>query len=352
MPRRRAGRATRLRRWCFTLNVSDDYERRGFETRLEAPTVVRYAIFQEEKAPSTGQRHFQGYVQLLKAFTLGQLKRFLNEPTIHLEPQLAPKAIAAIDYCRAEHKRIPGTEVFEYGTPARQAQGLQGAVEAAREGQGIRSIANEFSIEFVKHPQGLTKLAAMNTPARDWEMKIFICYGETGTGKSSWSFWKAKNEFGGDFYVIKEPCGGRWWWPNYNGEEVAIFDDFSCSRLKRLDLMTLMDRYEMKIEFKGGMTQFRSKVLIITTNEDPKDWYIGLSDEKKAPLGRRIKDFAKILHFTAPPDWSDPEDPKFFFEEVEWEGFTGFRAPARADGDASGDQMNQDQHGGLGDEFF
>ena len=40
-----------------------------------------------------------------------------------------------------------------------------------------------------------------------------------------------------------------------------------------MTFLRICDRYPLRVEYKGGMTQFVSKTLIITSNREPRDWY-------------------------------------------------------------------------------
>ena len=62
-------------------------------------------------------------------------------------------------------------------------------------------------------------------------------------------------------------------------------------------MLTFLDRHEMHLENKGGNLKFNSHNIIITTNIDPRDWYPHVLVETKAPLARRIKEFAQIWDF-------------------------------------------------------
>ncbi|AVX29426.1 truncated replication initiator protein [Coconut foliar decay alphasatellite 3] len=53
--------AMRSRRWCFTLNYCSVEDRDSFLCRIKEEDID-YAIVGDEEAPSTGQKHLQGYL--------------------------------------------------------------------------------------------------------------------------------------------------------------------------------------------------------------------------------------------------------------------------------------------------
>nr|AZL93964.1 assistant replication initiation protein [Banana bunchy top virus] len=61
-------------KWCFTLNYSSAAEREDFLSRLKEEDV-HYAVVGDEVAPSSGQKHLQGYLSLKKGIRLGGLKK-------------------------------------------------------------------------------------------------------------------------------------------------------------------------------------------------------------------------------------------------------------------------------------
>ena len=65
-----------------------------------------------------------------------------------------------------------------------------------------------------------------------------------------------------------------------------IIDEF-YGWLRYSFLLTLLDRYPIRIEYKGGSAEFVSRRVIITSNKAPQDWY----DQDKfpfPPIERRI----------------------------------------------------------------
>jgi len=56
-----------------------------------SPTIdvkdVKYYIYQLEKCPTTGNMHFQGYIELTKVMRFTALKKIFNDNTLHIEPR-------------------------------------------------------------------------------------------------------------------------------------------------------------------------------------------------------------------------------------------------------------------------
>jgi len=98
---------------------------------------------------------------------------------------------------------------------------------------------------------------------RDHEMKVIVCQGPTGTGKSRWvketfpnAYWKQRSQ----------------WWCGYEGQDVIVLDEF-YGWLQYDLLLRLCDRYPLFLETKGGQVNCLANTIVITTNATPESWY-------------------------------------------------------------------------------
>ncbi len=281
-------RRLRGRNWCFTLNNYTVAERARFETLAGLPEV-RYMVFQEEVA-GTGTPHLQGYVEFVKAFRLNGVKAFFTAPRLHLERRRGTAGQAS-DYCQKAASRKPGTEVFESGTI--QRGGFTEVVLAVKDGMNLADAAEVYPEQFVKHSGGLAKLRAITMPERAWAMEVLIFYGPTRAGKS----FKAHKDYP-DAYAASWPAkNGVFWWPLYDGQETVIMDEFR-HQVPMDVMLRLLDRYPLKVQFKGGWSTFCSKRIVITTNIDPTEWYPNVKDVSM--LRARLQEFGKIFLFSLP----------------------------------------------------
>jgi len=112
---------------------------------------------------------------------------------------------------------------------------------------------------------------------------VYWYYGPTGCGKSRAAF----EEAGLEAYV-KMPTNK--WWDGYEGEENVIVDDYRADFCTFADLLRFFDRYPMRVEYKGGSTQFLAKNIWITTPYSPERTWEKQSAEKLDQLIRRITD--------------------------------------------------------------
>lgn len=282
-----------LRNCCFTLNNYTEEE----EEKLKKNEFFKYIVFGHEVGEQ-GTKHLQGYCEFSKQIVIAKLNRVHFFNRAHLEARRGTQK-QAIDYCIKEDKE----NFFEKGKPNRGGK-TASLIKDIRNGLSKTEIAENHPLEYLKLHAGIDKLMELKQPKRTWQMKVEIYYGKTGTGKSYYANQKYPNA-----YRAEWPTGGRWWWPNYNHEEVVILDEFR-EQIKYDTMLRLLDRYPMKVEYKGGYTEMNSKILVITTNRDPKEWYRGVHD--RDPLTRRLNEFAKIYDCNKEPK-ENPEG-----KEIPW----------------------------------
>lgn len=75
--------------------------------------LVRYAIYQQELAPGTSRRHWQGYVEFHSPCRIPAAQRAIGLPGAHLEPRRGTRDQAR-EYCRKPESQIEFP--VEYGT--------------------------------------------------------------------------------------------------------------------------------------------------------------------------------------------------------------------------------------------
>lgn len=121
-------------RWAFT----------AFESQwplfTSIPSIVAEWGWQTEKAPDTGNLHYQGYIRTSRQVRMSQLRKAL--PGVHLE--LARNWSALQNYCKKSETAVPGTQV-NMVNPARAMTMAQAL---------IRIASHKFEIE---HEKGTDK---------------------------------------------------------------------------------------------------------------------------------------------------------------------------------------------------
>lgn len=302
----------RMRNICFTLNNPTDEEKAFFnklttDAEFRRLKNCRYIVYQQEIGVDTATVHLQGYIELFGQQSVRQIKTKYNA-RMHIERRRGSQQ-QAIDYCKKQDTRDPNGPSGTGGIHAKTT--VSGSlIDAIANNASITEIADAFPDQFMKHASNIEKMVELKAKPRDWAMKIDIYFGDTGVGKSY-----TAHVDNPDAYYGSWPAGGRWWWPRYEGQETVILDEFR-HQIKMDQMLQIMDRYPMKVEFKGGNTEFRSKHIVITTNICPRQWYPGVDD--RTMLWRRLEDFCTVWKFEKPASWQEREHVKTYDEIIKY----------------------------------
>lgn len=101
----------RYRNLCFTSwfaegsnpeELWEPYLERAYDTNKFV-----YIVGQLERSPDTGRLHIQGYAECTASYTLGQVKSYFSDATMHIEPRRGTQH-QAIQYCRKDESRVAG----------------------------------------------------------------------------------------------------------------------------------------------------------------------------------------------------------------------------------------------------
>ncbi len=280
----------RSRNYCFTSYLShDEFFSRVFADRVAIlpHNSIKYICWGEEICPETDREHLQGYVQFADSVTISTVKRRLDNGSLHLEPRRGTAA-QAVAYCEKEGN------FHEYGR--RPAQGTRTDIERIRSmvsgGEGMRAIievgANYQCLRYAE------KVLTYCEAKREVDPIVIWYWGPTGTGKTHAAVTEATKRYGAD--SIWWSNGGVKWFDGYDAHEVAMFDDFRPEWCKLSWLLRALDRYPMRVPFKGGYRAWRPKRIYITCPKPPGECYLD-SGEDNAQLLRRIdytKEFTKV----------------------------------------------------------
>lgn len=251
--------------------------------------IMQYLVYQEEIAES-GTYHFQGYCEFTKQLTMAAAKNRLGGQTVHIEPRRGTQ-LQAIAYCKKEDTRIPGTEIYESGTPRAQGKriDLEGFKDAVKEGAKRRDLIDDHFGVIARYPKFYDTLTMMHRPQRSEEPVVTLLIGTTGTGKTR----SVIDKYGGDDDFWSSPLNnGTMWYDGYDGHGTVLLDDFggASSHITLCSLLLLLDRYPIQVPTKGGHTWWMPERVFVTTNILPKFWY------KWENRGEQYKALARRFH--------------------------------------------------------
>ena len=291
--------------WCFTLNGDSSILNAVFVNltdKIDRDSSVSHFVVQEEKAPSTGQLHLQGYIRWTGNKRLQAVKTYIGDNTVHVELAKG-SAEDNLRYCtkpdtatgRCQHRKGD----FSVGGKKGQRNDLKEVTEKIKSGASLNDIAFDHPEVFVRNHKGLhalqNALEARNKNKYCLRGVIFI-EGDAGCGKSRWvREWADHN----NYRIFNKVLGsGTQWWDQYDGQEVVLLDDFDNGQLEYREFLRWADIYPVDGQVKGGMVRLRHKWLVVTTNLYLKDPWPTQKD--RGPLERRVDNHLQFR-------WSHPQ---------------------------------------------
>lgn len=261
-----------VRNWCFTINnwKNDDIE--AINSWSDASYVVYGKEVGENNTP-----HLQGYVELTKKCRLSYMKKLHN--TAHWEPRMGTQS-EAINYC------IKDNDYVEIGTKKKAGERTDlDRVRTMALEDGMRMVTAKGNSQQIRIAE---KFLTYNEEPRDWKPEVIWIWGPTGTGKSRLARERCNLS---DLYTKND---GTKWWEGYDGHEDVIIDDFRDSWWSITEMLSLLDRYEKRVEYKGGLRQFKPKKIIVTSAMEPSACYRN-TGERIDQLMRRIDEIINLV---------------------------------------------------------
>jgi len=241
------------RNWCVTA-YGPSVETLVSYVKTE-PSELTYAVLGEEKCPTTGRLHGQGYFQ----FAQKKRMRFCQQRA--KASWLIARGTAAQNrtYCTKEGKIL-----VEYGTPVEQGRrtDLEHVRDLIKEGKPdsdvFDAVPSAMRLNLSRVRQAYMK--PINRP-----VEVQWLYGPGGTGKT-----RRADDENPDAFWVPIPQGESVWFDGYNGEKTIVIDDFSigASLFKRV-----CDRYPLRVPTKGGHVAALWTKVVVTSNYRPEEIY-------------------------------------------------------------------------------
>jgi len=289
-PERKSG--PQGRHWCWTLNVTEDPGpvATAFAALL-ADKRHRFSVWQMERAPTTGQLHYQGYSELAAPVKLGGMKKLL--PGAHLELRKGKREVAR-DYCKKPDTQVhPPEEHGDWGKGGTGARNdIRALYEDIKKGEGVENLMENHTAAYFKYHKAVDKVSSVLSHKRKRELvppQCLVFWGPTGTGKTRKCYEEAPELFS----LVTNSSQKQVWWDGYDAHETILFDDFYGGILPG-ELLKYLDRYPVRLAVKGGFTDKDWKKVYITSNRPPWMWY---KDQKHWPaLERRLTEFGSITY--------------------------------------------------------
>jgi len=284
------------RYWFGTWNMEEfsdeDFAYNTFMDLGEQPGV-RGIVGQLELGES-GNYHLQFGVYLERAQRASYLKKICEK--CHWKP--CGSVEGTRDYVTKPESRVAGP--WQYGEFPSIGQGRRSDLAALQadldEGASIREVSEAHFGPYLRYARGIQSYLLLRQTPRDWVMEVRVLWGATGTGKTRAVYDRARGESLSVYPLAQNYNGGVVWWDSYESQDIVLIDDF-YGWLPISYLLKLLDRYPFLIRNREGHMQFTSKIIYITSNTNPNEWYPNAPEEVRAALRRR---FTSVVHYENP----------------------------------------------------
>lgn len=234
-----------------------------------------------------GTRHLQGYLvtranpRNKNGFTMKWLKEAFGTKA-HFEQRIGTHEQAAA-YANKSDTRVAGPwTVGEWVSNEDQQAGLgqrtkkstltdvKDAIDAGATDVELWSAHTSSMLRYANAFDKYRLVLSEATP-RD-QPKVVVFWGPPGTGKSHKAREVCENNGGGHWF--QSGNGDNAWWDGYDPARhpVVVLDDFKGG-IKYTTLLRMLDKYPLNVETKGSTRRFTPKIIVITSNTPPNQWY-------------------------------------------------------------------------------
>lgn len=276
------------KRFCFTLN--NPSESAIEELQAWATSNTTYLVYGVEIGAS-GTKHLQGYFERSSVVRLSTVRRKkFGNPAIGWHCEIARgSGEQCRDYCqkgKQSHAEWEldgvagahygeGAEVWQIGEMKVSRPGKRSDLEKVREGILDGTITNPAQIAFMSgvnlqgYRMGCVMLDHRKVPAHRGKPSIYWLYGSSGSGKTR-AVATTIDRMAGLGHEHWRGAPSMRWFDGYHGQSIAWFDDFRFDG-KPYDfarILQVCDEYSMRVEVKGGFTNWCPKFIFITAPKD------------------------------------------------------------------------------------
>lgn len=296
--------SNRSRAWTITINnpqgEPDEVYPASFEALFQRERID-YLVAQLEKGKDETP-HVQGYIIFTNPRTRRGVSRLPELKRAHLEVAIAG-AEANTQYCTKEESRTDGPWTFGTQPPGQGTRtDLLRFIAAASSGISRDTLlvqsANVYSRSYrwaeaivqrqlkINATERYTTVTTSmsfeaserlpsNTVRVRPDKRVYVFFGESGTGKTSAVF----RTFGPEniFRLVSgDGSNDSVWFDGYQGEDVLLLDDY-YGQLKWSFFLQLLDIYPLRVAVKGSFTYVNFPIIILTSNVEPAQWYSRIS---------------------------------------------------------------------------
>lgn len=226
-------------------------------------TEVNYAVYSRDTAPTTGKVHWHAYVQFKRQKRYTGIEKIFGK----CDHRIAQDKHASIKYIKA--KESP-QEIGSY-TSTGDRTDLMDCKKKLDKGKTWFELAQTHFAPAMRYRRSFKEYAEevrrRKIPKRQ-EIKIFIIWGPTGSGKTHLVYDRHPIE---DIYALSTG-GKKLWFSGYTGQGVLLIDEF-YGQCQYATMLRLTHEFPYQAETKGGHAYKAWHTVYILSNSPPCKWY-------------------------------------------------------------------------------
>jgi len=285
--------------WCFTINADEEHgEGDTWEKTATAELApvelfdageMKCIYYQLEKAPTTGQRHLQGFLVTLKTARLTKVSKLL--PHAHFE-KMRGTVKQNVDYCSKAETKIAGP--WSYGVlPVNQGRRTDWAV--VRDDLSTGKTKQQVLLEnphLAPCFRGIEALvyALKPAPPKQRDINVFYLYGTTNTGKTH----RAMNSCEDPYVITGRYIDGRSF-DMYEGQSTLVLDEWTPEEWPLTVMNALLQQWKCPLNCRYNNKYGLWTTVIICTNVQPQDCYtVLLHAAQRDSFTRRLTHVVEI----------------------------------------------------------
>lgn len=256
--------------------------------------IIRFLAFGLETCPTTGKKHYQGWIQFTTKRTKGGVQRICkdndlksNDKTykishLHVEPMYGDE-FDNTNYCSKEGKYTTYGKFLFQG----QRTDLEMIRNLIANETPIKDIADDYFDTWCRNYKAFEKYREMVLQEKYKEFRkveVIVLEGKTGQGKTRKAMEEATYKINADDLQ---------WWDGYNGQKCILIDEYN-NQVPITKILNLLDGYQLRLPFKGGHTYAYWNKVYITTNKNWDEWHPNAHEEHRKALLRRISSWSNL----------------------------------------------------------
>jgi len=232
---------------------------------------IKYAVVGFEVGEN-GTPHAQGYISWTSVVSWNVVRDLLSSHA-HIEPQKASDDYDSAKYCWKD-----GDLLLEIGRRPKPGErkdlaSLAEAVKAAAASRTpLREVVEAHAAQAIRYYHGMQYVYQACLPPAEQRTKplLVLIWGTSRSGKNRYieSRWDTTLRYD------KNPSSR--WWEDYIGQPVVHVEDYHPTEhhatLPVSAFKNLISTSQISVEIKGGRVPFAPKIVIVTSNYDPRQW--------------------------------------------------------------------------------